>query len=433
MHKIARFVGEEILDSRGNPTVSASCELANGVWGHASVPSGASRGSSEAFELRDGDPGRYAGLGCRKAAQNVSGPINSAAGGRDLVQAELDELLIELDGTPNKSALGANALLATSLAFSRAAARAAGIPLYSYFGELVGRPITHLPRPTINLFSGGKHAGGQVEIQDVLVVTLSSNSIDEALAMTFDVYRGASEIVREKYHDRLLVADEGGLAPRFADVSAMLDDAVEAIARAGLKPGVDAALCVDVAASHFYEADRYRLGSGRLDSSGMIDAIIGWIDSYPIVSVEDGLAENDWSSWPELKRRVNGGALVVGDDLLTTNPDRIRRAIDIKAADTLLLKPNQIGTVTEALRACRVAKEAGWAVTFSARSGETEDSWLADLSVGWSGDQLKVGSITRSERMAKWNRLLAIERETGLPVAGWPSLGPAHTAIYKET
>jgi enolase len=419
---IKRFLGQEVLDSRGNPTVAATCELASGAAGCASVPSGASKGSAEARELRDGDPKRYAGLGCRQAAANVSGPISKAAAGTDLDQSALDQLLIQLDGTEDKSRLGSNAVLAASLAFSRAVAREANLPLFSYFAGLSGKVPVQLPRPTINLFSGGKHAGGQVPLQDVLVITVSSSTVDEALAMTSDVYRAAVDLVQRKYGERALVADEGGLAPAFPNVTSMLDDAVEAIRRAQLRPGVDVALCIDVASSHFHESGLYQWEGQLVESQTMIETEVEWIERYPIVSIEDGLADEDWEHWPELRQRIGGRALVLGDDLLATNPKRILRAIGLGAADALLLKANQVGTVSEALDAYKLARRAGWMVTFSARSGETEDSWLADLAVGWSGDQLKVGSLARSERLAKWNRLLTIERQTGLPMNSWPSV-----------
>ena len=418
---IKRFLSQEVLDSRGHPTVAATCELTSGAIGCASVPSGASKGSAEARELRDGNPKRYAGLGCRQAVANVSGPISKAAAGSDLDQSALDQLLIELDGTDDKSRLGSNALLAASLAFARAVARESNLPLFSYFAGLLGQAPVHLPRPTINLFSGGKHAGGQVPVQDVLVVTVSPSTVDEALAMTSDVYRAAINLVKHKYGDRALVADEGGLAPRFPDVTAMLDDAVEAIERAQLRPGIDIVLCIDVASSHFHESSLYEWGGQLVESAAMIEAEVEWLDRYPIVSIEDGLADEDWEHWPDLRHRIGGRALVLGDDLLATNPERVQRAIDLGAADALLLKPNQVGTVSEALQAYKLARRAGWMVTFSARSGETEDSWLADLAVGWSGDQLKVGSLARSERLAKWNRLLSIESQTGLPVISWPA------------
>ncbi len=422
MPTIERLFAREVLDSRGRPTVRATCALAGGVAGTASVPSGASTGTAEALELRDGDPRRYRGLGCRAAVRNVGTTLHDALSGQLVVdQAALDAAMVGLDGTPNKKRLGANAILAVSLAFARAVAAQQGIPLYQYFAGLLGRPPRALPRPTINLFSGGKHAGGQVAIQDVLVVPVAARTIDEALATTFDVYAAAAELVARKYAMRALTADEGGLAPPVSSAEAMLVDAVDAIRAAGLEPGRDVALAVDVASSHFYRDGRYSLDGASLDSAGMIERLLGWLERYPIISIEDGLAEDDWVAWPELRARVAGRALVLGDDLLCTNPARIRRAVALGAVDALLLKVNQIGTLSEAAEAYRLARDAGWAVTISARSGETEDDWLADLAVGWGGDQIKVGSIRGSERLSKYNRLLTIERATGLPLVTWPA------------
>jgi enolase len=421
MPRITRLAALEILDSRGRPTVQATCFLDTGAAATASIPSGASTGAAEAIELRDGDQRRYRGLGCRKAVANINGEIHhTLSNHRYANQFELDEALCQLDGTSNKARLGANAILAVSLAFARAVAHSRGAPLYRYLAELLDEPVRSLPRPTINLFSGGKHAGGQVPIQDVLVVPVSARTIDEALAMTYAVYQAAADLAYRSYGMRALTADEGGLAPPFANVEAMLDDAVAAIRAAGLEPGRDTALAVDVASSHFYRDGAYDLHSTPLNSRAMIGEIVRWIERYPIVSVEDGLAEDDWEHWPHLRTAVAGRALVLGDDLLCTNPARIRRAVDTAAADALLLKVNQIGTLTEAAEACRLARAAGWRVTVSARSGETEDNWLADLATGWSGDQIKVGSITQSERLAKYNRLLAIEAETDLPLVAWP-------------
>lgn len=425
MPTIKRLESLEILDSRGRPTVQATCLLASGATGTASVPSGASTGAAEALELRDSDPARYGGLGCRKAVGHIRGEIAGALSGAELPdQSALDRALISLDGTPNKSRLGANALLAVSLAFARAQATEAGVSLYQHFAHMhtPGKEADSLPRPTINLYSGGKHAGGQVPIQDVLVVPAAAATVDEAMAATYAVYQAAAALCLEKYGMRALTADEGGLAPPFADAEAMLDDAVRAIERAGFTPGQDVALAIDVASSHFYSTSdkggRYHLGGDPLDSAGMVRHLAGWLERYPIVSVEDGLAEEDWANWPALRQAIGGRALVLGDDFLCTNPERIRRAIDTGAADALLLKVNQIGTLTEALEACHLAQAAGWHVTVSARSGETEDNWLADLAVGWRGGHLKVGSITQSERLAKYNRLLAIEAESGLRMKG---------------
>ena len=422
MPTIARLTALEILDSRGRPTVRATCTLASGASGTVSVPSGASTGSAEVLELRDGDPSRYRGLGCRTAVRHVAEDLHLALAGQPFDQAALDHAMITLDGTPNKARLGANAILAVSLAFARAAANEAAIPLYRYFADLVGLPLATLPRLTINLFSGGKHAGGQVPIQDVLLVPVAARTIDEGLAATYAVYQAAAELTARKYGTRALTADEGGLAPPFPDAEAMLADAVAAIEAAGFTPGKDVALAVDVASSHFHADGRYALGGDPLDSAGMIDRLAAWRATYPIVSIEDGLAEDDWANWPALRARLGANTLVLGDDFLCTNPARIHRAIEVQAANALLLKVNQIGTLSEAAEARALAHEAGWHVTVSARSGETEDDWLADLAVGWGGQQIKVGSITQSERLAKYNRLLAIEAETSLPVIGWPNL-----------
>ncbi len=420
MFTIERLSAIEILDSRGRPTVKAACLLTSGDVGVASVPSGASTGTAEALELRDGDPNRYRGLGCRKAVAHVNVEINRALAGRTFAsQEELDRSLVTLDGTPSKARLGANAILAVSLAFARAAASSRRLPLFEHLNSLLPepRPRPRLPRPTINLFSGGKHAGGQVPIQDVLVVPVSARTMDEALAMTYAVYQAAADLTRERYGMRALTADEGGLAPPFPSAEAMLEDAVTAIVAADLRPGHDIALAVDVASSHFHRAGVYHLGKARFDSRGMIKLLLAWEERYPILSYEDGLAEEDWAHWPDLAAALGDQTRTLGDDFLCTNPERIRRAVAAKAANALLLKVNQIGTLTEAAEAYRLARAAGWSVTVSARSGETEDDWLADLATGWAGDYIKIGSITQSERLAKYNRLLEIEAETGLDMS----------------
>jgi enolase len=422
--RITRLHAIEILDSRGRPTLQTTCELADGTRATVSVPSGASTGSAEAHELRDDDPTRHGGLGVRNAVANVNGEIERAIVLRRLEpdQMVIDQLLADLDGTPNKLRLGANALLSVSLAVARAEARRLGIPLYEHFANLIGREIGDpvLPRPTVNLFSGGKHAGGQIPIQDVLITARSAETADEAMAQICAVYQRAADICLGRYGMRALVADEGGLAPNFPSVDAALGDAVQAIQRAGLQPGVDVSLCIDIAASAFSAGGLYALEGNELTSGEMIEVIAGWCDSYPIISVEDGLAEDDWEGWPALNRRLGDHALVVGDDLLATNPARITRAIETNAANALLLKVNQIGTLTEAAEALRLARSAGWTVIVSARCGETEDDWLTDLAIGWGGDQLKVGSVTRSERLAKWNRLLTVADERGWRLAPWP-------------
>lgn len=411
----------EILDSRGRPTISTTCRLTSGATGSASVPSGASTGFAEALELRDGDPKRYRGLGCRQAVAHVNTDIQDTILCKNFAgQTALDRALIELDGTPNKSRLGANAILSVSLAFARASALDRGWPLYLYFAEILGIKPDALPRLTINLFSGGVHGGRQVAIQDVLIIPVRSATIDESLVIAYDVYQAAAEILRKRYGMRLLRADEGGLAPPCQSSRELIETAVEAIRVAGYQPGSDVALAIDVASSHFYAQRRYSLDGESLDSPGMIAQLANWVQQYSIFSVEDGLAEDDWEWWPKLCEMLGNRALVLGDDLLCTNPQRIRRAIEGRACNALLLKPNQIGTLTEAAEACRLAKDAGWKVTVSVRSGETEDNWAADLAVGWRGDQFKPGSITQSERLAKYNRLLAIESEMGWPVAPWP-------------
>ena len=421
MPKIDRLCGREVLDSRGRPTVLATCFLEGGISASASVPSGASTGAAEAFELRDGDPKRYQGLGCRRAAANIGGELQDALVGETFHdQSNLDRAMIALDGTSTKWRIGANAILAVSVAFARACAMYRGIPLYQHFADLLGSHVTKLPRLTINLFSGGKHAGHQVSIQDVLIIPMSPQTIDGVLAAAFDIYQAAAELALRKYGMRLLTADEGGLAPPCRSVEEMLDLAVEGIRQAGYVPGRDVFLGIDVAATHFYDNPLYKLDSEVFDSSGMIARIARWLDQYPILSVEDGLAEDDWENWPKLREMIAGRALTLGDDLLCTNPNRIQRAVEANACDALLLKVNQIGTLTEALEAYQQARTANWTVTLSVRSGETEDNWAADLAVGWQADQFKNGSIRQSERMSKYNRLLEIEETTRAALAGWP-------------
>ncbi len=422
MPTITRLEALEILDSRGRPTIQVTCHLDGGAVASAQVPSGASTGSAEALELRDRDPSRHRGLGCRLAVANVTGEIQAALAGMDLeTQADLDAALIQLDGTPSKKRLGANAILGVSLAFCRATAHARGIPLFRHLAEVAGITDVRLPRPTVNLFSGGKHAGGQVAIQDVLVVPVAARTMDEALAHVAEVFHAAAALCSRKFGARNLVADEGGLAPAFPNAESMLGSAVEAIQDAGFRPGEDIAMAVDVASTHFFENGRYHLDGSSLDSAGMISLLDRWVTDYPVVSVEDGLSEDDWENWPELLRRLQGRALVLGDDLLCTNPVRIGRAVTNSAANALLLKVNQVGTLSESLAALRAARSAGWHLTISARSGETEDDWLADLATGWAGDHIKIGSITRSERLAKYNRLLAIEQTEALVLVGGAS------------
>jgi enolase len=421
MPKIEKLMGREILDSRGNPTVLATCVLEGGACASASVPSGASTGAAEAHELRDGDLRRYRGQGCQRAVANINGRLNGALGGRDFAgQEEVDGSMIALDGTTTKSAIGANAILAVSVAFARAHARQQSVPLYQHFGIMLGAQPSAIPRLTVNLFSGGKHAGQQVSIQDVLLIAMAAQTVDDALVVSSAVYRAAAEIILKRYGMRLLTADEGGLAPPCDTSDEMLGLAVESIEAAGYIPGKDISLGVDVAATHFYRNFKYEIDTARLDSKGMIRKLAGWVKKFPIISLEDGLAEGDWENWPLLRKGIAGRALTLGDDLLCTNANRIAQAIDRGACDALLLKVNQVGTLTEALKAYRLARSAGWSITLSVRSGETEDNWAADLAVGWSADQFKNGSIRQSERLAKYNRLLEIAERTNWKLAAWP-------------
>lgn len=423
MPRIERLAAREILDSRGRPTVLAQCFFAGGIFGAASVPSGASTGTAEAVELRDRDPHRYRGLGCRKAVANIAGEINAALSGRTFdTQAALDARLVALDATPNKSRLGANAILAVSLAFARTMANARATDLWRYFADIAGTAPQTMPRLTINLFSGGIHAGKQVAIQDVLLVPASSRTVDESLAMSWEIYQTAAEISLNRFGMRLLRADEGGMAPPFETPEEMIETALEAIETAGYKAGTDAALAIDVAASHFHSPQGYRLGDELLTPQAMIARLQSWVERYPVVSVEDGLAEDDWANWPGLLTMIGSKSLVVGDDLLCTNPLRIQRAIDSSACNALLLKVNQVGTLTEAVQSLQLARGAGWQVTLSVRSGETEDNWAADLAVGCAADQFKNGSVTQSERLAKYNRLLEIEAQTTFRTNPWPNV-----------
>ena len=400
----------EILDSRGRPTVAATMRVADDGGVTVSIPSGASTGKAEAKELRD-QLKPYRGLGCRKAVENIRGPIARALVGQEFAsQEDLDLRLIELDGRPDKSRLGANAILATSLVFARAAAAHQNLELYQYFARLVPEAAPALPRLSVNLFSGGKHAFGQVAIQDVLLVPAVGWSVSASLAMIYEIYQTAAELAAKRYNSRALTADEGGLAPPFQSSIEMLESAAQAITSAGYTIGQDVSLAVDVAASHFVQKDgSYLIDGQRLGPEEMIDLLGEWRDRYPLVSIEDGLGEDDWEHWPGLCNRLGDQTLTLADDLTCTNPDRIERAIQFGAANALLLKVNQIGTVTQAKNAHCLARSAGWKVAVSARSGETEDDWLADLAIGWSGDFIKVGSITQSERLAKYNRLLTVE------------------------
>ena len=404
----------EILDSRGRPTLLVRCAFIDGTVGQASVPSGASTGQAEALELRDKDPKRYGGYGCLQAVSNVNNEINAHLENASFdTQSPLDQMLIELDGTPNKSRLGANAILGVSLAFALALANQQETDLYQYFAGL-SRQTPKLPRPMINLFSGGIHGGKQTAIQDIQIVAPHAETIARTLEIVSDVFRAAARRAADQYGMRLLTADEGGLAPPFQSSTEMFTEAVASIEQAGYRPGEDVVLTVDVAATHFYESGKYQIDDDILDSQSMTERVAEWCAKFPIISVEDGLADTDWNAWHDLYQQIGTNQMVLGDDLLCTNPERIQRAIKEQSANSLLLKVNQIGTLTEALEAYQLARNAGWQVVVSARSGETEDDWLADLATGVAGDYIKVGSITQSERLAKYNRLLVIEQTTDL-------------------
>jgi enolase len=422
---ITRVHAREVLDSRGNPTVEAEVECAGGARGQAIVPSGASTGRHEAVELRDGDPSRYGGKGTRRAVAKVREQIAPQLIGQDVTwQADIDALLCRLDGTPNKSGLGANAILSVSLSCAQAGAAARGMPLWRSLDEGQGRAI--LPLPMVNLISGGLHAGGNLDLQDFLLVPLAARSVSEALEMTVAVYRALGEVLRRQGFEGVLVGDEGGYGPRLHSNEQAIELIVQAIAVAGLAPGRQAALALDVASTHFWKDGVYHLhidGGRRASADEMIELLRRWVDAYPIVSIEDGLAEDDWEGWRKLTQALGDRVQLIGDDLFVTNPERLRRGIEEGVANAVLVKVNQIGTVSETLEVMRRARQAGYRTVVSARSGETEDSALADLAVGTGAGQIKVGSIVRSERLAKYNQLLRIEEEMG---------GAARIARWRE-
>jgi enolase len=411
--RIVDVRGREILDSRGRPTVEADVMLADGTLGRASVPSGASTGIHEAVELRDAESGRYRGFGVRTAVANVMHSIGPGIAGLNAANQQLlDTRLIELDGTDNKERLGANALLAVSLAACRATALAHRQALYRHIAELAGVERPTIPLPMVNIISGGLHAGGQLDIQDVLVIPTRADSFALALEQVSSIYAVVGDRVRAEGHPPL-VADEGGWAPRLERNESALVWVHAAIATAG----VDAVVAVDVASSHFFDAatGRYRLAAeGRmLSAAEMAQMLETWSRSYAMASLEDGLAEDDWAGWRVLTDMLGDRLQLLGDDLFTTNPVRLRRGIEQRVANAVLVKLNQIGTLWETLEVIKLAQSAGYRTVVSARSGETEDSFLADLAVGTAAGQIKVGSVTRSSRLAKWNQLLRIEEELG--------------------
>ncbi|MFQ5947089.1 MAG: phosphopyruvate hydratase [Anaerolineae bacterium] len=408
----------EILDSRGNPTVEVEVRLAGGAHGRASVPSGASTGRHEALELRDGNQERFGGKGVIAAARKVNREIARALEGWDAEdQAGVDRRLVELDGTDNKSKFGANATLGVSLAVARAAASAAGQPLYRYLG---GPSAVTLPVPLMNVLNGGVHAAGSTDFQEFMIVPAGAPSFREALRWGSEVYHRLRRLLAEQ-GQRTQVGDEGGFAPALASNREAVDLLLAAIEGAGYRPGVDIDLALDPAATEFYRNGIYRLEreGAELTRREMIQLLALWADQYPILSIEDGLAEDDWSGWQELTRRLGGTIQIVGDDLLVTHVARLRRAIGERAANAILIKINQIGTLSEARQAVEMARDAGWATIVSHRSGETEDATIADLAVAWNTGQIKAGAPARSERVAKYNQLLRIEEQLG-PDAVYP-------------
>jgi enolase len=412
---VDRIVAREILDSRGNPTVEVDVHTNQGLLGRAAVPSGASTGAREALELRDGDKSRYLGKGVRKAVDFVNGEIAQAVAGARLggldEQAELDQKLIDLDGTDTKSRFGANAILGVSLAAAHAAAGSAKQPLYRFIG---GDEATLLPAPMMNVLNGGAHADNSVDVQEFMLYPLGAPSYSEALRWGAEVFHTLKTVLLEKHYSTS-VGDEGGFAPNLKSNDEALELILEAIDRAGYEAGSQISIALDPAASEFYEDGKYVLASeGRsLDSTEMVEFWADWAGRYPIVSIEDGLAEDDWSGWSALTKRLGNKIQLVGDDLFVTNPTILQRGIEEKSANAILIKVNQIGTLTETLEAIGLANAAGFASVASHRSGETEDTTIADLAVGAGTGQIKTGSLCRTDRICKYNQLLRIESELG--------------------
>jgi enolase len=402
----------EIIDSRGNPTIEVEVSLSNSVSGKAAVPSGASTGKYEALELRDGDKKRYNGLGVLKAVANVDKIIQPGLIGVDVFQQEfVDQRLIELDGTADKSHLGANAMLGVSLAVAHAAANSTTAPLYRCIG---GNDAHVLPVPMMNILNGGKHAENSTDLQEFMVMPTGAKSFHQAMQMGCEVYQALKKVIKQKKMNTN-VGDEGGFAPSLSSNREAIELILSAIEIAGYKPAVDCHIAIDAAASSFYKDGKYVLEREGKTLSGkeMVDFYADWVANYPIISIEDGLDEDDWDSWVLLTKKLGGKVQLVGDDLYTTNVKRIQRGIDIKASNSVLIKLNQIGTLTETLAAIKMARKVGWTAVISHRSGETEDTSIADLSVAINAGQIKTGAPCRSERVAKYNRLLKIEDELG--------------------
>jgi len=417
MPQIARSITDlkaiEILDSRGNPTVRVFMTLSDGTRVSSSVPSGASTGENEAVELRDGDKKRYGGKGTLKAVSNVNEVIAPKVLGFDPTkQAELDALLIALDGTPNKAKLGANAILAVSMAAAKASAESAGIPLYSYLG---GPSATRIPVPMMNILNGGKHAENSVDLQEFMVMPVGAPSFAEALRAGAETFHALKGLLKKRGYE-VGVGDEGGFAPNLKSNEEAVEVIIEAIKAAGYEPGKDVAIALDPAASSFFENGKYVLsksGEGEKTSAEMTELYRKWIETYPIVSIEDGLDENDWDGFKAHTAALGEKIQIVGDDIFVTNTQFVERGIREKTANAVLIKLNQIGTVTETIRTIELCRRAGWGYVISHRSGETEDAFMADFAVAMGGAQIKTGSACRSERIAKYNRLLEIESELG--------------------
>ena len=413
MARILGIYAREVLDSRGNPTLEVQVALDDGTTGDAIVPAGASTGTHEAVELRDGDLNRYQGKGVSKAVQSVEWEITQVLVGLEASdQTRVDDTLIQFDRTPNKRRLGSNAVLGVSLAVARAAAKSARLPLYRYLG---GAAANELPVPMVNIMSGGIHGGGNVDFQDFMVVPLRAATYSEALADVNAVYRATKTVLMERGVYRAGVADEGGYAPALKSNESGFDVMVEAMERAGLEPGKDAAIAVDVAASHFYQRRRYCLevSDESLSTDDLVERLANCVDRYPILAIEDGLDEEDWEGWKMLTDRLGDRCQLIGDDLFVTHPDRLERGIEEGIANAVLIKINQIGTLTETLDVVSLARRNGYQSVISARSGETEDDFIADLAVATGASLIKIGAITRSERLSKYNRLKRIEQELG--------------------
>lgn len=415
--KISQLRGREILDSRGNPTVEADVVLSDGSWGRAAVPSGASTGSHEAVELRDGEASRFSGQGVQQAIAHINKDIAQAVIGHDVAdQTALDTILIELDGTPNKGRLGANAILAVSLACAQAAARALQLPLYRYLQQVFAVTTPPLlPLPLMNVINGGKHASGSTDIQEFMIVPVGAPTFTESVRYGAEIFHALKDVLAAKGY-ATTVGDEGGYAPAVSAGNAeALDLIVEAIGQAGFRVGEDVALAIDVAASEFYRDGKYQVATEHqsLTSAQMLAWLTDLVTSYPIVSLEDGLAESDWATWVTLHQRHGRTLQLVGDDLLVTNTRFLERAITERAANAILVKPNQIGTLSETVAAVKMARAAGWHAIISHRSGETEDTFIAHLAVALACGQIKTGSLSRSERTAKYNELLRIEEHLG--------------------